>query len=223
MPKVEKWGVVIAALVTASGAIYAAYVGLGKNATSGDKFKSTDNSGMTFQAAGNAKNVVANQTATWNSGQIIQASGNSKVNVGLTQEAYDQIVEGLKAVQKNKEAFLDRLFPLGYFLFTATDRKQIIPLNIPMKNIKVDWSPAEIIEVTDSRILLRAPSISFDLYGKYSVLHDAHLGANTVSVPRIAGAFADILTLNDLRQTALVVELNKDSAVMAVGFRVIEH
>lgn len=211
------------ALIAAAGVIGAAIIQRGKR---GDAATSANNSGQVFQANGNGKNEIGNQTtsgdslvATGNSGQVFQASGNAKINVGLTKDDYEQILEGLKAVQKKKEEFLNRTFPLGYILFTATSKKQVIPLQIPMNYLKVDWASAGDIEFTGEELILTTPLIIYDYTGRNFKENGTELGPNRIGVEKSVGAASVLFQTSEFRQVLMVMEVNDDGIVLALGFQ----
>src|SRR6266850_696209 len=84
-----------------------------------------------------------------NSPAINQSGPNLTLNInnGPTLELIEQ---AMRNVQKEKDADLKKEFPLGYILFTATERKQIVPLRSPMDEvIKINWRTGYSVSFTN--------------------------------------------------------------------------
>jgi hypothetical protein len=105
---------------------------------------------------------ITNQSATvpGSNNIVIQAAPGANVISGLSDEGLKQIRDGMLAIQKQKDAELRAEFNVGYILFTATERNEIVPLDSPMNDIlEVDWKSGYNISFSDNIVKLRLPKI----------------------------------------------------------------
>ena len=95
-----------------------------------------------------------------NSPGAIQAGGNVNINNGLSDEGLKQIREGMLAVQREQEEKLQAKFNLGYILFTATKRNEIVPLQSPFDEIiKIDWKAGYSVTFKTNYVFLHIASL----------------------------------------------------------------
>jgi hypothetical protein len=128
-----------------------------------------------------------------------------------------EIVRRMVALQKENDPELKAKFNLGYVLFTATERKQVIPLNSPFDEILiVDWKSGYDVSFLDDSVTLRLPSIVFH------PTNSARLAFNgqSVTVRRRFEPWARPgIVSGNFRLAFKVVSTNANSIVIAMGIQ----
>jgi hypothetical protein len=168
----------------------------------------TTSHNKTATATGN-NSPATNQSAT--------ASGSNTTVNGISDEGLKQIRDGMLAVQKQKDAELRAKFNLGYILFTATERNEIVPLDSPMDDIlKVDWKSGYNVSFSDDAVSLRLPHMVF--HPPNSSVID--FNGSTITVRRHFEPFARPgFVIGNYRLTFKVVSTNEDSIIIAMGIQ----
>lgn len=137
---------------------------------------------------------------------------------GISDEGLKQIRDGMLAVQKQQDAELRAKFNLGYILFTATERKEIVPLDSPMNDIlKVDWKPGYNVSFSDKTITIRLPDIRFsppnsgelNITGGWNLIVRRH---SKSSLPSLA-------VIGNYEVALEIVSIDEDSIIFAIGLR----
>jgi hypothetical protein len=99
--------------------------------------------------------------------QILQAApgstiNNTTINNGVSDATLEVIRNGMREAQKQEEAKLKESFPDGWIIFTATERREIIPLDSPMEQIvKFHWTNHYSVDLSPTRINLQLPDFDF--------------------------------------------------------------
>ena len=134
---------------------------------------------------------------------------------GISDEGLKQIRDGMLAVQKQKDAELRAKFNVGYILFTATERNEIVPLDSPMDDIlTVDWKSGHNVSFSDKTVTLHLPHINF--HPPNSGVVD--LNRSTITVRRHFEPFARPgFVQGNYRLAFKVVSTNEDSIIIAMG------
>jgi len=130
--------------------------------------------------------MATDQTSSGNnSANINQANqggvNNLTVNYGLTPDIFQAIKDGMIAAEKRRKDDLLKTFPMGYVLFTITDRNQFVPNGSPLDQIVfIDWTTLKAIEVSEKSISFLIPTIYLmPPGGGFSILDSC-----AVTVPR---------------------------------------
>lgn len=167
-----------------------------------------DNSSATNQSA----------TTSGSNNTVIQAAPGATVVNGLSDKGLNQIQEGMLALQKQKDAELRAIFNVGYILFTATERNQIVPLNSTMDNIlKVNWESGYNVSFSDNTVTLRLPETVFSPPNTGAI----HFGgSNNITVYRHFEPFARPgFVMGNYRLAFKVVSIDEDSIIIAMGIQ----
>jgi hypothetical protein len=159
----------------------------------------------------NGKNSVAIGSA--NNPTINQVQGNMIVN-GVTHDDIQAIREGLKAIQKQKDAEISSIFDVGYILFTATERNEIVPLDSAFNEIlHVDWKSGWNITFSEKAVTLTTPSMFIT---KNNLR--AEFGPNQYTLDRVINpGFIPFVLGQDFTLGLKVVDTNADSITFALG------
>jgi len=123
----------------------------------------------------------------------------------------------MAALQKENDPALKAKFNLGYILFTATERKEIIPLNSPMDEIlKVDWKSGYDVSFSDDAVTLKLPNIVFQPTNSATMT----INGESVTVRRRFEPWARPGFVNgNFRLAFKVVSTNSDSITIAMGIQ----
>jgi hypothetical protein len=147
---------------------------------------------------------------------VIQVAPGSIVVNGTTDEGLKQIRDGMLAVQKQKDAELRATFNLGYILFTATERNEIVPLNSPIDDIlKIDWKSGYNVSFSDKTVTLRFPDMTFQPPDG-----DVHFSGCSVTVFKHFEPLARPgFVMGNYRLAFKVASINENSVVIAMGIQ----
>jgi hypothetical protein len=160
-------------------------------------------------------------TQSGNNNALIQNSPNATLNYGVSDETYKQMQEGMLAVQKLKDAQLRAEYDIGYIIFTATERNEIVPLKSPMDNIIiVDWKSGYLISSSSDTVKFRFP----DMVVRQESQNGGgavELGFNgcTATMPKRENITFKAIALNDVGVDFKIVSISKDSIVIAMGVK----
>jgi hypothetical protein len=147
--------------------------------------------------------------------QILTAVTNSSAK----EDDVLAIVKRMEAVQNENTANLSNDFPLGYILFTATERKQIIPLRSPMdKVIQFDWENSNYsVDMNEQGVFLHLPDFTLQ---NPDGTGTAYFKGASEWLPRAVGAkhYGYVLKGN-LCFVFEVISTNTDSVIMAMGLQ----
>jgi hypothetical protein len=198
-------GKLIAAIIMIIGGLVWLYFHLHSQQASQSVTTTGKNAPVTIQTA----NAMSNST-------VIQAAPGSTANNGISDESIKLIREGMLAIQKEKDAELKSKFSLGYILFTATDRNEVVPLNSPMDEvIKIDWKSGYTVTFTDTHIMLSIGHMVIHFPNSITQdFHDCNFG-----VLRRIEPWARPGIYNDgvFRVAFKAISTHEDSAIIAMG------
>jgi hypothetical protein len=182
-----------------------------------DKMYHKKSAAIQQNATGNDNTQAA--TVLGSNNTVIQVAPGSIVINGTTDEGLKKILDGLLAAQKQKDAELLAEFNIGYILFTATERNEIIPLNSPMDDIlKVDWKSGYNVSFSDKTVTLRFPDI---------VLLPPNSGSTTfngcsVTLPKLENFTFELPPLfcpSNYKLVFKVISTNENSVIIAMGVK----
>ena len=115
-----------------------------------------DSPATVFSASTTGSNSPITQTVI-NNGYLT----NEMKAAAEKQDEMLAILRRMEDTKRDKDAELKAKFQFGYILFSATERKEIIPLKSPMDEIfKVDWNSGYEVSITDSHVNLRLPNMA---------------------------------------------------------------
>src|SRR5258708_7929507 len=126
------------------------------------------------------------------------------------------IVRRMESFQQGNDAALKAKFNLGYILFTATERREIVPLRSPMDEIlKIDWETGYAVYFESNAVTLRLPNFIIRPPGSATVVHQG----STVTLPRRIEPWARPGIYNDgkIRVAFKVVATNAGALMIAMG------
>ena len=147
-----------------------------------------------------------------NNNALIQNSPNAILNYGISDEWLKQIREGMLAVQKQKEAELQAEFKMGYVIFTATERNEIVPLNSPMDEIiTIDWKADYNVSFNEDSVILHIPNIILNP-GQTKIEN------NVVMVPR-NGQTKKLYKFGNYTLCVKALSAKSDSAMIVMGIK----
>jgi len=201
----------ITALLAAAGVVGAAFTTGMFGLLSASKAKEPESEATLRQTATSSGNSSPNT-------QIGNVGANSTVTVnnGLSEARITEIQHGMELVQKEQDSKLRKLFPDGYFLFTALDRKQIVPLDRPTFDFKVDWSVPSKVEITPDSIIFDGPKLIFTKTNVSNWIY----GPNTYALPRKSvGTFAGIDRFLGLIAYCGIMKESSDGFIIVFGLR----
>jgi len=131
----------------------------------------------------------------------------------LNQQISEQkiIDEIKKEIAKNKEKELISQFPAGYQLFGVV-KSQIIPFQQPTsKEIKISWSTAKILKVTEDLITIMLP----DAILRGNIV----LKSNIVKVKNQEGSTSSrAIVINGWSTFVKILKSDKNRIIAAVGY-----
>ena len=121
------------------------------------------------------------------------------------------IVKRMERVQSENDEQLLKRFPLGYVLFTATLRKEIIPLDPKTKDFEVDWHSAKVVEITEERVIVQFPDFVYRP-------SNWRVYQNTVGLFRQKGARSGGMVSIGRHSTAVeIIHNDADGVIIALG------
>jgi hypothetical protein len=173
---------------------------------------STDNHQQTASTAGN--NSPAMNASTIGSNSSVIQVNTMNYSVGATIE---QIKQAMREVQKEKDPDLRKTFQLGYFLFAATERQEIVPLGSPMDDIlQVDWKAGYTVSFSTDTVSLHISRMHIHFPdGPKTEMSDLN-----VTIPRrIEPPRAGIYGTRKFQVACAVVSTSTESVVIAMGVR----
>jgi len=160
--------------------------------------------------------TIQSATTLGNNSSVIQAFSGAKVFSGISDEGLNQIRDGMLAIQKQKDIELQAEFNLGYILFTATKRSEIVPLDSPMDDIlKVDWKSGYDVSFSGDVIKLRLPKMVFD-FPNIGTLNFDGCG---VKIRPFKSSTLYAIDMGNYKIGFKVVSTNEDSVVIAMGIK----
>ncbi|MGA3164270.1 MAG: hypothetical protein ABSD77_08785 [Verrucomicrobiota bacterium] len=177
--------------------------------------KSEDRNQIATTSGNNSPATIQSATVSGSNNTVVQAAPGATVNASLSDESIKLIQEGMLALQKEKDAELKAKFNLGYILFTATDRNEIIPLGSPMDEIlKVDWKSGYNVSFSDSAVTLTLPNMVFQPPNSGGVdFNSPKIGVRRHFEPFARPGFV----VGNYRLAFKVVSTNANSIVVAMG------
>jgi hypothetical protein len=123
----------------------------------------------------------------------------------------------MREVQREQDPDLRRKFQLGYILFTATERQEIVPLNSPIDEmLQIDWKSGYSVSFTPDSVTLGLPTMTIRMPDSGGVVH---LQGTSVTVRRRFEPWArpGIYNNGKMRVAFKVVSTNADSIMIAMG------
>jgi hypothetical protein len=123
-----------------------------------------DNADSTEQPPQPQPSVAQSASTAGNNSPVMQANNgstiNSTINYGLTEDSLRLIREGMAAIERKKKDDLLKTFPMGYVLFTITERNQVVPNGSPIdKILAFDWTSFYALSISDGAITLHMPDM----------------------------------------------------------------
>jgi len=162
-------------------------------------------------SVGNGAAVLGNS----NTVNVSISSGDSKRNDEILE-----IVRRMERIEKEKSKDLKQFFPLGYIIFTATKREQIVPLGDSTwdKSLEIDWKSGQhSVQISENKITLHLPTLK---------LGDPKKGQMTFypqdysfPLPTATGVPLTGHGVNGLVLWFLIVSTNDPGPIMAIGLR----
>jgi hypothetical protein len=121
----------------------------------------------------------------------------------------------MEAVEQKRKDDLLKMFPMGYTLFTVTERNQVVPNGSPMDQIlQVDWNSAHTLSISESSVTLKLPNMTFTPPGNGR----ANYSGSRVTMTRNIGApMFGLSRIGNYGVVCKYLEEAGGSPVMALG------
>ena len=128
------------------------------------------------------------------------------------------IIRSMQSFQQENDAALKAKFNLGYILFTATERKELVPLRSPMDEIlRIDWATGYSVAFESNTVTLRLPDFTIHPPNAGTF---AHHGTSVTLLRRIEPwARPGIYNDGKIRVAFKVVATNTDALMVAMGIQ----
>jgi hypothetical protein len=179
--------------------------------------------GITTTTSGNNSPTAV---TTGNNSPVTQTVNNYDYpsnEINTAAEKQDEMLAMLRRMEtfkKEKESNPDfnKFFPLGYILFTATGRKEIISQQpSPMDEIEFRWSEGYSVEMTTTNATIHLPS--FVVHNGAST---AHFSIGSIGLPRAVGYATSPMRFSSNVLTFLTVSTNTNETMVAVGLQPVD-
>lgn len=171
----------------------------------------------------NSSSLQPSVTNTGSGAAFIGNNNNVKYEIAPdgssdTQEILNS-VRRMELVQKERVAELEKRFPLGYMLFTATDRRQIVPMktNNVDDMLRFNWkSESHAVRVTSSNIFLHLPVFQMGLNSQSGL---STFPGQDWMLPRTEGVELKNTQMGDILLSFYIVSTNDPGAIIALGLK----
>ena len=128
------------------------------------------------------------------------------------QKNIQRSLDKMRAAQNDNEGKLLKQFPLGYVVFTATVRKEIIPLTKPTTNdFEVDWHSAAVREITSTNVLVAFPDFVYRPI-------NWRVNGMTVGLDRKEGSGSQgMVSMGEFTTAVKVIHDDEDGVIIVLG------